>query len=102
MNLLTNICVPLRELKRPKDATTVLEQAVAAGRLLVEQQPALLWTKSELALAIHDYSMLLRQLKRPDEARKLFKLVAVPRLIFISAYTDYQRQHQEALKKLMP
>ncbi len=72
MNLLTNICVPLRELKRPEEAAKVLEQAVAVGRQLVQQQPAVVWAQSELALAIHDRSMLLRQLNRPEEADKAY------------------------------
>ena len=112
MNLLTNICVPLRELKRPDDAAKVLEQAVAAGRQLVEQQPALLWTKSELALAIHDYSMLLRQLKRPDEADKAFdesltlrkaifaldSKAAVPRVDLARSWSDQANREQLAGK----
>ena len=71
-NLLTNKAVPLRDLGQHQAALESLEAAIKVAREAVALDPKANWSRSELALALHDYSMLLRHFKRDTDANSAF------------------------------
>lgn len=72
-NTLVNECVALLQVGRPADAVLRYEEAITILRGVIKAVPGLVNAYSELSLALHDYSRILRMMQRAEDSQKAFQ-----------------------------
>lgn len=128
-NALTNLCVSLLRQERLPESLEIYEEAIQTLRTVQQRVPQDRVSASELALALHDYSRVLRPLRghapaeaafeealeirrrlhvsRPDDSenRSLYSRLFVSRGILLRQSGDYEeslKQFRQAAELLEP